>query len=241
MYQTNKKYVKPEMKMADLIFDNPSLLLLMEHCGFNSVVQDKSVAQLCEEKNINPRVFVAFANLYNGFQPTSGESFSKEDISQIILILENSHNYYENEKCPEIKQCIQQLYSENDSPEIKLIDKFFDEYIVEVKEHFSYEDDTAFPYFTALLKDDITSTHEKQKYNFSVEEYSEHHTDIESKLNDLKALLLKHVPLQNDRILRRKIIVSLFELEYDLNIHHIVEEELLVPAVRELEKIIYSN
>jgi regulator of cell morphogenesis and NO signaling len=241
MYQTNKKYVKPDMKMADLIFDNPSLLLLLEHCGFHPVVQDKSVLQLCREKEINPEVFITFASLYNGFHSPSPDGFSSNDIAEIIMILENSHSYYENDKCPEIKNYIQQLYYLNDSPEIKLIDKFFDEYFEEVKEHFQYEDETAFPYFTALLQDDITDKQERQKYDFSVEEYSEHHTDIESKLNDLKALLLKHVPLQKDGVLRRKIIVSLFELEHDLNIHHIIEEEILIPLVRKIEKSIYHS
>ncbi|MGD8780687.1 MAG: hemerythrin domain-containing protein [Ignavibacteria bacterium] len=226
--------------MSNLIFDNPSLLLLMEHCGLNSVVQEKTVLELCKEQNISVNIFVTFANLYNGFSPSLNDNLSIKDISEIIMILESSHNYYENEKCPEIKNYIRQLYSQNDSPEIKLIDKFFDEYFEEVKEHFSYEDEIAFPYFNALLQDDVKDKAEKKKYNFSVEEYSEHHTDIESKLNDLKELLLKHVPLQNDRILRRKIVVDLFELEYDLNIHHIIEETILIPLVRKLEKSIYN-
>ena len=223
------------MKMADIIFENPSILLLMEHFGLNFIVHEKTVAQLCIENNISEKVFVSFANLYNGFHLSGEENFSNSDIENIIMYLKNSHNYYENEKYPEIKSLIHKLYSKNNSPEIKLIDKFFNEYFEEVKEHLLYENATAFPYFYELLTNK-NSQNTIAKKDFSVNEYSEHHTDIESKLNDLKELLLKYVPVQNDRVLRRKIVVSLFELEYDLNIHSTIEETVLMPLIGRLEK-----
>ncbi len=234
MYESNRKYITPEMKMADIILENPSVLLMMEHFGLNFIVNEKTVLQLCEENGISVRVFVSFANLYNGFHISGEEDFSNGDIADIIVYLKNSHNFYENEKYPEIIALIQELYSKNDSPEIKLIDKFFNEYFGEVKEHLSYENSTAFPYFNELLR---KGERRSNRINdFSVSEYSEHHTDIESKLNDLKELLLKHVPVQNDRVLRRKIIESLFELEYDLKIHSTIEETVLMPLISRLEK-----
>lgn len=236
MYQTNRKYITPEMKMSDLIFDNPSILLLMEHFGLHFIVHEKTVLQLCQQNNINANVFISLANLYNGFNVSEDVEFSKTDLADIILYLRNSHNYYENEKYPEIRDYIQELYLKNNSAEIKLIDKFFDDYFEEVKEHLSYENRVAFPYFNELLHKEDSDKENRTKHDFSVSEYSEHHTDIESKLNDLKELLLKHVPVQNDRTLRRKIIVSLFELEYDLNIHSKIEETILMPLISNLEK-----
>ncbi len=235
MYQSNKKYITAEMKMADLIFENPSILLMMEHFGLNFIVHEKTVSQLCDENKISTNVFVSFANLYNGFHLSGNENFTNDEIADIILYLRNSHNYYENEKYPEIKNYIQELYQKNDSPEIKLIDKFFNEYFEEVKEHLSYENRIVFPYFHELLHKNSVSKNPHQKNDFSVNEYSEHHTDIESKLNDLKELLLKYVPVQNDRVLRRKIVVGLFELEYDLNIHSTIEETVLMPLIGKLE------
>ena len=237
MYQTKKNYVKPDMKMADLILENPSMLLLMEHFELGFIVHDETVSQLCKENKISKEVFIAFANLYNGFYPSEAGNFSKDDIPAIILFLRNTHNYYENEKYPEIKNLIEQLYSKNDAAEIRLIGKFFDEYFEEVKEHLSYENKVVFPYFNQLAKKVEPKTKIKNKNEFSVNEYREHHTDIESKLNDLKELLLKHIPIKNDRILRRKIIVNLFEVEYDLNIHSIIEETVLIPLIVKLEKI----
>lgn len=236
MYQTSRKFITANMKMADLIIEAPSILILMEHFGLNFIVHEKTVEQLCEENTISLKVFISIANLYNGFHLSGNENFSNEDLSDIILYLKNSHNYYEKEKYPEIQSLIHELYSQNDSPEIKLIDKFFNEYFEEVKEHLTYENVTAFPYFNSLLSNAGSVNKEKIVSGFSVMEYSEHHTDIESKLNDLKELLLKHVPVQKDRILRRKIILSLFDLEYDLSIHSTIEETILMPLIGELEK-----
>lgn len=236
MYLTSRKFITSNMKMADLIFESPSILLLLEHFGLNFIVHEKTVGQLCEENGISLKVFLSIANLYNGFHLSGDEYFSNEDLSDIILYLRNSHNYYEKEKYPEIQNYIQELYSKNNSPEIKLIDKFFNEYFEEVKEHLTYENVTAFPYFNSLLSNKNSQKDKNIMHDFSVMEYSEHHTDIESKLNDLKELLLKHVPVQDDRVLRRKIIVSLFDLEYDLNIHSTIEETILMPLIGELEK-----
>ena len=236
MYQTNRKYISQDMKMSELIFDNPSILLLMEHFGLDFIVHEKTVEQLCLQNKINSKVFITFANMYNGFNLSETETLTKDDITDIILYLRNSHNYYENEKYPEIRKYIQELYLKNSSAEIKLIDKFFDEYFEEVKEHLSYENRTAFPYFNELLSQSNSGKSGKEEHDFSVKDYSEHHTDIESKLNDLKELLLKHVPIQNDRTLRRKIIVSLFELEYDLTIHSAIEETILMPLISNLER-----
>ncbi|MBU1099558.1 MAG: hemerythrin domain-containing protein [Bacteroidetes bacterium] len=239
MIQTNRKYITAEMKLADLIIENPSILLLVEHFGLDLIVHDKTIAQVCFDNRLSLKVFLSFANLYNGFHPLGREEFSNNDIEDVINYLKNSHNYYENEKYPEIHNLIQELYKLNDLPEIKLIDKFFQEYFEEVKEHLTYENTTAFPYFKELLAGRIPAEAERVKQDFSVAEYSDHHTDIESKLTDLKELLLKHVPVQNDRVLRRKIILGLFEVEHDLNIHSTIEETILMPFIDRLEKSLF--
>lgn len=232
MYQTDKRYITQETKIAELIFNNPSFLLFLEHFNFEFVVREKTIAQLCIENSISPDVFISFANMANGFAPNRPENFTVNDINVILMFLKNSHNYFENEKYPEIRSYIEQLDKTNALPEIKLVGKFFDEYFEEVKEHFEYENSTVFPYFAELTN----NLHNGNERDFKLKNYSEHHTDIEFKLNDLRELLLKHIPVQGDRVLRRKIIISLFELEHYLNIHSAIEETILMPLIDKLEK-----
>lgn len=233
MYQTNKLYVSPQVSMTELVSENPSILILLEHFETDCVVYDDTVHQFCGRHSISEQVFVLFANLYNGIVPSGLPQFTNNDIMAMIRFLANSHVYYKTQKYPEIEAYISQLSKYNKAPEIPLIQKFFDEYFSEVIEHLEYENTVAFPFFISLLNKQEPSS---KVGAFSSQEYKEHHTDIECKLSDLKQLLLKHVPVQDDRILRRKILVSLFELEHDLHKHSLIEDVILTPVMYAIEK-----
>lgn len=104
---------------------------------------------------------------------------------------------------------------------------------MEVREHLDYEDEVAFPYFITLL-DSNKQNNDQEVYSSG--EYSEHHTDIELKLKDLKNLLLKYIKIDNDLDLRRKLFMSLYELEFDLYIHSLIEETILIPSGMDIER-----
>ena len=220
------------MKMSGLIKENPRLLMLLEHFKIDFVVSDKTVSQLCSEHSINIQLFVLFANLYNGFNPEMKEISSLNDIPVIIRFLENSHIYYKTDKYPEIIGYIKELKDKTRSEEVNLIERFFSEYFNEVLEHLDYEDEIAFPYFMTLVKKNRNSS----TTTFSANEYREHHTDIETKVADLKNLLLKHIRVSNELSLRRKLFYSLLELEHDLQIHALIEEKILLPLISEVEE-----
>jgi regulator of cell morphogenesis and NO signaling len=219
------------MKMSELIAENSSLLLLLEHFEVDFAVKEKTVKQICTEYKIDLPVFLVFGNMYNGFYPDEKEIATLKNISTIIRFLKNSHRYYKHDKYPELKFYIGQLHEKHNTEDIQLIERFFNEYFVEVLEHLDYEESVAFPYICRLIEKGQI----EKKNNFSASEYSDHHTDIETKLTDLKNLLLKHISLKNDFSLRRKFLFSLFELEFDLNIHSLIEEKILLPLVGKIE------
>jgi regulator of cell morphogenesis and NO signaling len=235
MYQTKKTFVKPGMKMAELIFENPSLLMLLEHFRFDLVVHDHTVEQISLQHKINPILFIAFCNLYNGFSSAGIDAYKKEDITSIIFLLRNSHHYYKNDKYPEIREYIDQMHRSNNAAEMAMVENFFNDYFTEVTEHLDYEEQVAFPSICEKLgiENPARSTVAE---NYTVTAYRDHHTDIESKLSELKNLLLKYIPLNKDRAVRRKLLISLFELEHDLTLHSLIEETILIPLVKKFEK-----
>jgi regulator of cell morphogenesis and NO signaling len=220
------------MKMAELINENPYILLLLEHFEIDFVVSDKTVKQIAGENKIPEWLFLVIANLYNGFHPTSPQNGNEEDILAIIRFLKNSHNFYKSDKYPEIIGYIKDLQKVSDNSEVKLIEKFFISYFDEVLEHLAYEDSVAFPYFLHLAGPGKLPG----RKNFSVNDYREHHSDIETKLTDLKNLLLKHLFITDSLPLRRKLLFSLFELEFDLQTHALIEDNILLPIAGEVEK-----
>lgn len=233
MYHFSKIRVKPYMKMADLIDGNPYLLLMLQHFNIDFRVSDVTVQQLCQQYDISEHLFVSIANLYNGSARKDEQSFTRKDLLQVIDFLKNTHNYYRFDKYPQISTYIQRLQENHPEKELKLLDKFFNEYFREVREHLDYEDEVAFPYFITLLGD---ADKKSESENYSSSEYSEHHTDIELKLKDLKNLLLKYIKIDNDLDLRRKLFMSLYELEFDLYIHSLIEEAILIPSGVDIER-----
>lgn len=237
MQQPNNTYPVPGTKLADIITGNPYLLLMLEHLDIGFELHEKTISEVCEEHNIDKDLFLVMSNLYIGNRPEEKIEYSPDVISTIIRYLKNSHKYYLEDKYPLIKSSIKEINTLNDSPGTRMIGNFFDKYFLEVKEHLDYEDRVVFPYVVALdeiLKGEMPVMVET---NYSVNEYREHHDDIEEKLEDLYNLLIKYMPQKNDGKIRRKLLFYLFELEYDLRIHSLVEESLLIPLVEKMEAL----
>lgn len=232
MYQTHRTYIKADMKLFELIKENPRLLFLLEQFNIDFAVGDKTVSQICSEHAVSPTVFLLFANLYNGFHPDPHEIQSDTEIKHIICFLKNSHKHYKVDRYPEIIACIKDLQNKTGNEEVKLIEHFFEEYFHEVLEHLGYEDQVAFPYFIRLIEGNTKPL----DHSFSVKDYREHHSDIETKLSDLKHLLLKHIYISQHLPLRRKLYLSLSELEFDLQIHALIEDTILLPVIAEVER-----
>lgn len=235
MQKTNKIVPSAGTKMADLITGHPFLLLLLEHLEISLELQEKSISEICSQNNIDPDLFLIMTNLYLGSESAGTIGYSSDVVRTIIRFLKNSHKYYLEDKYPLIKNSIEEINTLNDSRQIQMIGKFFDKYFVEVKEHLDYEDDVVFPYVIGLdnlLRGERQNIPESE---YSVKEYSEHHDDIEEKLADLYNLLIKYMPQKDDGKVRRRLLFHLFELEYDLRIHSLVEENLLIPLVEKME------
>lgn len=225
MFNAARTFIKSEMKIYDLIEENHNLLLMLQHFEVDFRVDDMTVSQLCKKEGISLNLFVDVANLYNGYRPKENPIETLEDLIEIVKFLRNSHAYYREDKYPQIRELIHQLQEKNPGKELELLEQFFNEYFTEVMDHLDYEDDVAFPYFIELFSNRAAGN--KEVYSAKV--YKEHHTDIELKLKDLKSLLLKHLPIGSDLTLRRKLLFSLFELEFDLYIHSLIEETILIP------------
>jgi regulator of cell morphogenesis and NO signaling len=234
MYPSEKIRITEDMKVSDAIISNPYLLLMLGHFGIGMPLMEKTVADVCKVNNINIRLFIIFANLYNGIDSGLADTFSSELVTTIVEYLKNSHKYYE-EKFPDILSVIKQMEDVNSHKEMALVENFFNGYFDEVKEHLDYENQVVFPYITSLYEETLNPEKSSGKIKYSVSEYRDHHNDIEGKLNDLKSLLIRYLPEGNDTIIRRKLLFSLIELEYDLNIHSRIEDLILIPLVSRME------
>lgn len=229
--------IRTDSKVSDVIDKNPLLLLMLEHLNIPLGLHEKTVEQLCSEFNIESSLFLVVANLYLDIIPDSSQVNKINDIVHIVRFLENSHKHYITEKFPLLTSYINEISRINTHPETELLRRFYNDYLVEVTEHLKYENNIVFPYVLSLAADNKQPDTTSGKL-YSMAEYSSHHDDIEEKLADLKNLLIRYLPPNQDMQSRRRLLLTLYELEFDLHIHSLIEDIILIPIVERLENSI---
>lgn len=229
---TSIKNIELNDNLFNIIELNPYVLFVFEHLGYLDEPKNLTVKHFCKKNNIDENLFLAFLNIYNGNKELATFTAQKKHLPLIIHFLKHSHNYYKNEKYPFIASLLNELDKRVKLKEISLLKKFFEAYKNEVIEHLDYEENNVFPYVEFLY----LSKKEKFPSTFSIKHYQEHHSDIEEKLSDLKNLLIHHLSVGIEAPLKRQIIFNLYELQYDLHAHSIIEDKILIPIIALLEK-----
>ena len=220
--------INSQLKMVDIVFDNPRILLVLEHFNVSLGFGEQTVREMCEIQGVDEYLFLTIANLYCCKENVTLDTrqFDITAARQILTFLKTSHTYFLDEKIPNLKSHIEKRISQ--SPEEKysrLIKKFIHDYSNEVTDHIHYENTVVFPYIESLL--------DKKEMEYRIEKFKKH--NIEDKLTDLKNLLIQHLPPEYDSVVRRRMLFELYDLEHDINIHDFIENHLLIPVVERLE------
>ena len=107
--------------------------------------------------------------------------------------------------------------------------RFFDEYFAEVKKHMDYENNIVFLYVSDLLNG-------KKDSQYGISVFEQKHNQIDSKMIDLKNILLKYYPSKGSNHLLTEVLFDIYACEKDLASHNEVEDLLFVPAVKVIEQ-----
>lgn len=149
-------------------------------------------------------------------------------IEPFLEYLKSSHSIFLEYKLVNIRRKLSNVFEDkNNKVQILMLD-FFDKYYNEVFEHMIYENEVVFPYIRSLLNKD-------NENNYSIDEFEERHNDIEGKVVDLKHLLMKYVDSPNQHLLHN-ILTDLYQAQDELAFHTMVEDRLVIPRVRQIEK-----
>ncbi|MDR2037026.1 MAG: hemerythrin domain-containing protein [Bacteroidales bacterium] len=219
--------IGPDTKLAELILEYPGLIDALAHLNIKLGFGDRSVKEVAEYYRINLEAFMVIIYTYcNHLDP--GKTIKKEALADLLVFLKNSHDGFKRDQIPELKNLIASFAEEIPSEHGKILVSFFDGYIHEVYEHFEYEDETVFPYINAILNDQQTN-------GFVIHDFERNHTDIEQKLYELKNILIKYIPEEASEY-HIKIIRNLFDFEKQLYYHTNLEDRVLAPSVKKMER-----
>jgi regulator of cell morphogenesis and NO signaling len=231
------------MKMADVIHLDYSLIPIIDRFGIEFGFGNKTVGEVCAGKGINTWFFLAIINSYHNRDYFPADQIKNFSLAHIITYLSNTHHYFLETKIPEIQGFINLLLEDSSDDNIKnirLLNDFFNNYVEEIKEHFSHEEDIVFPYIREIemaSKGEIPGGSVAAKIiDQPIETYERQHDNLEVKLTDLKNLIIKFLPPVKRKDIIQKLLMELFRVERDLNDHAHIEEKVVVPKVKQLEQ-----
>ncbi|MDR1155786.1 MAG: hemerythrin domain-containing protein [Bacteroidales bacterium] len=220
--------IGPDTRLAELILDFPGLLDALEQLNIRLGFGEQSIREVADRYRINCDAFMVVVHTYcDCLSP--GKTIRKEALGDLLAFLKNSHNGFKKKQIPELKKLIAAFAGEIPEKYGQMLISFFDGYIKEVYDHFEYEDSTVFPYIGAVLENRPTG-------GFAINEFEKNHTDIEQKLLDLKNILIKYMPEKIESAYRAQILHYLFEFDQQLSCHTKLEDQVLAPSVKKVEK-----
>lgn len=228
-----KKY-EPADKMIDIISDNYNLLQVMCRFGISLGFGDNTVENICKQNKVDCYTFLSVVNYMASDYHQMDEDMNKMSIPTLLKYLKSSHDYYLNFELPFIQRELEEALDKS-SDLAKLIMRFFGEYMKEIKKHMLYEEKNVFPYVDTLLNNKILP-------NYDIEIFSKHHGQADLKLIELKNVILKYLPADNHR--NNQLIATLYDIyanEEWIKAHGLVEDNIFIPAIRNLERSIKSN
>ena len=217
----------PQSRMSDLIEEDASLLSTVSRFGISFGFGNKTIAEACEANQIDTETFLAVVNFIVERNVLADIITQHLSVETVINYLKNGHSYFLAYKLPSIRKKLVEAIDASEFRQVLLL--FFDEYVGEVRKHMSYEDDTVFPYVMRLL-----SGEKELAYKISV--FEDHHTDVDSKLSELKNILIKYYPSKVNDYQLNEILFDLMQCKLDLEIHNMVEDYFFVPVIEVIEQ-----
>lgn len=222
--------INSRMKIADLVNKDFQVLGMLERMGIRDNFGDHTVEEICSRHGMDPDTFIMLYNIYldSKYKP-SEKNLRDADIRDVVKYLRLSHDYYLNIALKSLSDSLESLLSPCIEMKKSVFWKFYSEYKDELKRHFDFEESQVMPYVRSLLDGN-------RDPDFSIDSFDDEHNSINEKISDLKNLVMKSLPDECDGSLRMQTLYLICTLEYDLKRHTSVEDDVLVPMVRMLER-----
>ena len=229
----NHKMYEADDRMISIIRDNYNILQSLGSFGISLGFGDKTVREVCESQGVDTYTFLAVVNFtINGYRDS--DDLDHLSVATLLKYLQASHEYYIDFQLPFIRKELVEALDANDSL-AGLIMRLYDEYAHQVRSHMKFEEKTVFPYVESLLEGELRD-------NYDIDTFSKHHGQTDSKLKELKNIVIKYLP--SDGLHNNQLSATLYDIynnEDWLHQHVLVEDEIFIPAIRRLENRLRQN
>ena len=208
-------YFTEDQKLADLLIANYRLLTVFPYFDIALGFGEKTVRQICIEKNISLPLFLLVCNVssFENYVPPK-DLIKKTPIKDFVSYLRKSHVDYLEYRIPHIINHVYDLVRDIPQRHGKMLVEFCEKYKVDVTGYFE-EEERIYEHF---LMDNIPKV--------EVSNINQKH--LETTIHDLKNIIIKYIP-ENKEIetTRTNVLIYLCLFEDDLNAHTRLENTIL--------------
>ena len=198
-------------KICDLMAHEEDAIQIISRFGLEMGVGEQTIAEVCEAHDVHTPTFLAIVNYKIFHQRALPEDI---DLPTLQRYLKNAHTYFLDFRLPRLRRAlIEAIIPADPTTKIPgLILRCYDEFVDEIRTHIEHEDEGL---------------------------YDEHEHDdqrITDKLTEIKNLIIKYYPSQNDQSQITYLLISvmsdLWHTEQDFADHCAIEDDILRPALR---------
>ena len=221
---------KATEKMSDLICDNYVLLQAMSRFGLSLGFGDHTVEEVCRMNKVDCDTFLAVMDFIAGENKYPVNHSERISIRALMDYLKEAHHFFLDYQLPSIREKLLEFLQFADNHEVSfLILNFFDAFTSELTNHMRYEEANIFPYVERLLNGE-----KDPMFNFA--KFARSHDQVDTKLTELKDIIIKYLPINGNRYHTNSLLFELFACIEDLDTHSRVEDCMFIPAVLNKEK-----
>lgn len=214
-------------KLGDIINDHYQLLLVISRFGIPLGFGDKTVKSICQEYNVDCDTFLVVLNYIANDDLSGIENVS---VMAMIRFLRMSHQYYLDFFFPQLREKLKLAVVSADDKLGEMIVKFFDNFVSTIRKHLNHEE------VSVLRNVERMYNNEKLGTDFRMERYTQKHEQIDHTIQDLKNIIIKYYPDNDNVNIINTVLYDIFSCEADLKIHCAIEDNIFVPTVDRLEK-----
>lgn len=229
--------VTSETKLCDVILDEPSVITVINRFGIALGVGDKSVKEICRQKEIDTNFFLTILNayIYESFFPENG--FDSFGAQEIIGYLEKTNQSYLRYQLPNIERHFKALIDHSDkNNNLPLLLNLYNE--VKDEMHKRIDNDNRH-WFAEILR------HEKGvapgQLTVEASDARRAADSIEDKLSDLKNMFVIHLRGDYDRNLCQAVLFAIISFEKDIRQNNRIRNHILYPLAVALKKASSNN
>ena len=226
-----------ESKINEPIFEDPSIVAVINRFGLYLGVGDKSIGESCEKHGIDTDFFLAIINTYLNPDYLPEKIIDKRYLGLMVDYLEKTDKYYKDIQLPNIDSHFNLLLrneSESISAEsqsnLELLNKFYAEVKDEMNQNITTETEFWFP----LIRHNCQEA--KKLIRIGEGEFKGvrlelpfDHSGLEDKIRDLISFFVIHLKGVKNHNLLMAVVSAIFVLEKDIKQNNRIRNRIFRP------------